>query len=168
MKQVNYIKSDILHIGTKQYEIDSLTFNNLRVKYECGQSYTVFGSGRNKVKGYRRSIMTEIGEIEISDWEELMKDLIIRSEEWSLQEQLRCWCRDNCYFLHSEEAVAEYSLRFHSHRIFEHVKWKGYEQFYREYYPKNQRKLDRIQEMTFTDSINQTEGRSCDDEETDC
>ena len=65
-----------------------LTFEDLRAHFGTGRSYIKSGSGRDAVYGYRSGVMTNIGDIEENEWAQLMMDLVIRSGETALQEQI--------------------------------------------------------------------------------
>lgn len=79
--------------------------------------------------------MTDIGDIEESEWKALMLDLIQRSNEMGIFEALKRWSKECCAWLHSKAEVEEYALELHSARIFENPSWAGYEQFWRDYSP---------------------------------
>ena len=79
--------------------------------------------------------MTDIGDIEESEWKGLMLDLIQRSNEMDIYEALKRWSKECCAWLHSKAEVEEYALELHSARIFENPSWAGYEQFCRDYAP---------------------------------
>lgn len=114
---------------------EELTFSDLRHHFGTGRSYIKSGSGRDRVYGYRRGVMTDIGDIEESEWKSLMLDLIQRSNEMGIYEALKRWSKECCAWLHSKAEVEEYALELHSARIFENPSWAGYEQFWRDYAP---------------------------------
>ena len=117
-----------------------LTFEDLRAHFGTGRSYIKSGSGRDAVYGYRSGVMTNIGDIEENEWAQLMMDLVIRSGETALQEQLRFWAKEHCAWLHTKKEVERYALELHSSRIFDNPKWVDYELFNREYRPRAVRK----------------------------
>ena len=114
---------------------EELTFADLRHHFGTGRAYIKSGSGRDRVYGYRRGIMTNIGDIEESEWKVLMLDLIQRSNEMGIYEALKRWSKERCDWLHSKAEVEEYALELHSARIFENPSWAGYEQFRHDYAP---------------------------------
>lgn len=65
----------------KEISSDGLKFEDLRKRYGTGRSYTISGSGKNRVTGYRTGVMTNIGDIEVSQWERLVHELISRNQE---------------------------------------------------------------------------------------
>lgn len=114
---------------------EELTFSDLRCHYGTGRSYIKFGSGRNRVLGYRYGVMTDMGDIEYSQWAVLVMKLIERSKETEVLNALERWTQENCVWLHSKKDVEEYALDLHSSRIFEDPKWVAYEQFRDQYAP---------------------------------
>ena len=89
---------------------EELTFADLRHHFGTGRAYIKSGSGRDRVYGYRRGIMTDIGDIEESEWKGLMLDLIQRSNEMDIYEALKRWSKECCAWLHSKAEVEEYAL----------------------------------------------------------
>lgn len=112
---------------------EELTFEDLREHFGTGRAYIKSGTGRDRVYGYRSGVMTNIGDIEESEWAELMMDLIERSGEQELQDLLRRWAKDHCAWLHSKREIEMYALRLHSSRIFENPNWVALEQFNTQY-----------------------------------
>ena len=56
-----------------------VSFADLRCRFQTGRSYVVSGTGRNRIYGYRTGVMCQLGDIERSDWIQMVKDLICRS-----------------------------------------------------------------------------------------
>lgn len=112
-----------------------LTFEDLRAHFGTGRAFIKSGSGRDAVYGYRNGVMTDVGDIEESEWAQLMIALIKRSSEEGLQAQLRLWAKEHCAWLHTKKEVEMYALELHSSRIFDNPKWVDYELFNREYRP---------------------------------
>lgn len=124
------------HSDTLKKNRNELTFADLRFHFGTGRSFIKSGSGRDAVYGYRHGVMTDVGDIEESEWIELMMDLIKRSGEEGIQEQLRHWAKEHCAWLHSKKEVELYALELHSSRIFDNPQWVDYELFNHEYRPK--------------------------------
>lgn len=118
-----------------QKPIEELKFSDLRVRYGTGRSIHVSGTGRNKKFRYRRGVMTDLGDLEISKWNSLLNALIKYHSEREIQQQLRQWCKAECPWLHSDDEVEEYALSLHAARIFEDPAWAGYISFNRQYRP---------------------------------
>ena len=79
------------HTDTLKKSRNDLTFADLRFHFGTGRAFIKSGSGRDAVYGYRNGVMTDVGDIEESEWAQLMMDLIKRSGEEGLQAQLRLW-----------------------------------------------------------------------------
>lgn len=118
-----------------EINIPGLTFDKLKKEYGTGRSYVISGSGRDRKTGYRSGVMTELGDIEDSLWERLVYDLIARSGEQSLYENLLTWCKENIYFLRSDFERKRYVLELHAARIFDNEKWLDYIGFNKRYRP---------------------------------
>ena len=123
------------HTDTLKKSRNDLTFADLRFHFGTGRAFIKSGSGRDAVYGYRNGVMTDVGDIEESEWAQLMMDLIKRSGEEGLQAQLRLWAKEHCAWLHTKKEVEMHALELHSSRIFDNPKWVDYELFNREYRP---------------------------------
>ena len=117
-----------------------LTFEDLAVKHFSGRSFLKSGEGRDKVYGYRHGVVTNLGDIEESEWCKLILGLITRSGELGLLEQLKPWAAAECPWLHTKREVGNYALELHACRIFDNPDWVSYELFNREYRPKAESK----------------------------
>lgn len=100
-----------------QKQIEELKFSDLRVRYGTGRSIHVSGTGRDKKFRYRHGVMTDLGDLEISEWNSLINALIKYHSEREIQQQLRQWCKAECLWLHSDDEVEEYALSLHAARI---------------------------------------------------
>ena len=118
-----------------QFTGENLTCEDLRVHHGTGRSVHISGSGRNRVTKYRTGIQTNIGDIEISVWMDLMQQVITWLCETELQEQLQQWVKENCAWVHTSEQVEQHSLELHAARIFDNPAWTGYIDFNRRYRP---------------------------------
>ena len=106
----------------KEISSDGLKFEDLRKRYGTGRSYTISGSGKNRVTGYRTGVMTNIGDIEVSQWERLVHELISRNQEEELYAHLCQWIKETALWLHAD-------------RIFDNPKWRDYIPFNQKYRP---------------------------------
>jgi len=111
-----------------------LTIETLALQGRTGQARTLPGTGRKKKYEYRRGIITPLGDIEASLWLSLIRDLIERSGERVLQEQLRQWIRTH-HIRQTKQEVERYALELHSVRIFDQENWVDYIPFNRRYRP---------------------------------
>lgn len=68
-----------------QKPIEKLKFSDLRVHYGTGRSIHVSGTGRDKKFRYRCGAMTDLGDLEISEWKSLLNALIEYHGEKEIQ-----------------------------------------------------------------------------------
>lgn len=122
-------------ISLNQIDTDNLTFEGLRKKYGTGRAYTISGKGRDKKEGYRHGVMTDYGDIELSDWKKLARMLIQRAGEENIQKWLYEWFTENGFWIRGDENIEDYSLEIHIARLFDKPEWRDYEAFNRKYRP---------------------------------
>jgi len=120
-------------VATADQLADSVTFEDLSVHFFTGRSILLSGSGRDKKYSYRSGVMTDVGDIELSRWRELVHGLIEKAHEQTLHEQLLKWVKDCCPFQHTREEIETYALELHASRIFDNPKWAAYDEFNRRY-----------------------------------
>lgn len=77
--------------------------------------------------------MTDVGDIELSKWRELVHGLIEKSHEQVLYEQLLKWVKDCCPFQHTREEIETYALELHASRIFDNPQWTAFDVFNQQY-----------------------------------
>lgn len=111
------------------------TFDDLKIYFKTGRSITKKINRKNVQVGYRVGVFCKLGDIELSEWEEMMEALITESGEMELFENLMNWVRDNCAFIkkNSLKEVRLYALELHSERIFENKEWYGFFDFNKNY-----------------------------------
>lgn len=124
---------------------EELTFSDLRYRFGTGRAVLLSGSGRDKKYGYRLGVMTVIGDIEISEWKELMRSVISRFGEEELHAQLCEWEMGNTPWLHTKAETLEYALELHSARIFDDPQWVDFIPFNRKYRPEVLKKANLLQ-----------------------
>ena len=124
-----------IRINGQSYDIQKLAFEQVHVQYWTGRSFIVSGTGRDRKYGYRHGCMTQIGDIEFSQWKEIVQYLIERDGEQQLQKDLFGWVKDTCTWLHTQEEQEEYSLSLHASRIFDCKEWIDYVEFNKLYRP---------------------------------
>jgi len=112
-----------------------LTFENLCYRFGTGRSYTISGSGKDRVVGYRSGVMCRLGDIEETEWFGLMKDLISRSEEGPLFSNLLCFISQQNYTKISKSELEHEALILHSMRIFDDEEWVDFIPFNERYRP---------------------------------
>ncbi len=111
------------------------TFDDLKMRYGTGHSYLISGSGRDKKFGYRLGVQCKLGDIELPQWIKMMRDLIERSGEEKLHQQLLCWHKEHSYRKESSEEIAYSTLVKHSMRLFDNEEWVDFLKFNRRYRP---------------------------------
>lgn len=110
------------------------SFADLAHRGGTGRAYTISGTGRDRKIGYRVGVTTKVGDIEQSEWKQLMHELIRSSGEEPLYLALVEWHK-NTAFLRTKKEVEDYALQLHSNRIFDNPLWVGYIGFNRKYRP---------------------------------
>ena len=118
---------------TAEQMVDSLAFEDLRVHFFTGKAILLSGSGKDKKYTYRKGVMTDVGDIELSLWRELVHGLIEKAHEQVLYEQLLKWVKDCCPFQHTRVEIETYALELHASRIFDNPRWSAYDVFYQQY-----------------------------------
>ena len=121
-------------LNDKRYDIQKLTYKQLRIHYGTGRALRVSGTGRDRKYTYRIGCMTDIGDIPITDWNALARYIIERDGEQNLYEGLVEYAQ-SCAWLHSKKECEEYALKLHISRIFDDTEWVGYQEFNRTHRP---------------------------------
>lgn len=129
---------------TLRKPVDEITFSDLRVHFGTGRSILVSGSGRNKVYRYRHGVMTDLGDLEISEWTPLAEQLIERAGEEELFWLLLDWETQHNYSRQSMEELKHQALRLHIDRVFDQEEWFDFIPFNRQYRPEVLEKADLI------------------------
>ena len=111
----------------------TLTFSGLQKQYGTGRAYTISGTGRNRVTGYRTGVKCALGDIEESEWAQMVRDLVERSGEQELHQQLLMYVKENCPWCRSKKELERKALELHAARIFENRAWVGFMEFERKY-----------------------------------
>lgn len=103
-----------------------------------GRSYVVSGTGRNRVMGYRRGVMCDLGSLELSDWKQRVLSLIYQSGEMELYQKLITYVKAHYPWCRTAAAVELKTLQLHAARIFDNPSWEGYIQFHPEIVPQEE------------------------------
>ena len=115
--------------------MSDLTFADLRCQYQTGRSYVISGTGRNRIYGYRTGIQCAIGDIEKSEWCQMVQELIREKGEQELYEQLLQHLKYQNYARKSFKELEFYALQLHANRIFDNKSWVDFVKFNRKYRP---------------------------------
>ena len=108
---------------------EKLTHADLRAHYGTGQAILLSGSGRDKKYGYRNGIQTDVGDIRVDVWCQLVHELVIRSGEEALYAQLAAWEKARNYCSRTKEELEEHTLQLYAMRIFDLPDWVDYAAF---------------------------------------
>lgn len=119
-------------VSASQFDPAQLTFRDLRCRYNTGRAIRVEGKGARKKVEYRLGVQTEIGDFEVHEWMNLMRDLIHRSGEDQLQQRLLAFVEQEMPWLHKDFERQLEALELHARRIFENPKWVAYQNFNKE------------------------------------
>lgn len=115
--------------------IANLSFSDLKVRYFTGRSILISDTGQGKRYQYRNGCMTALGDLEISEWREMITELIAYRSEQELQKQLYEWCAEHTPWLHGKSEITDYTLECHAARLFDDLLWADYIPFNRKYRP---------------------------------
>ena len=115
--------------------MSELSFAALRCRFQTVRSYDVSGTGRNRIYGYRNGVMCQLGDIERSDWIQMVKDLICRSGEQKLYEHLLQHLMEHNYAKESKSELEFKALELHADRIFDNELWVDYLKFNSKFRP---------------------------------
>ena len=132
MSDSSVIPETVLVEG-RSYQVNELSLSDLQFRYATGRAIKRASDTGNKATGYRQGVMTRIGDLELSEWEILIKDLIKRSGEEKLLMSLIEWASDSCPWLRGMSEIYLYALELHSSRIFDNPNWIAYREFNQKY-----------------------------------
>ena len=132
MSDSSVIPETVLVEG-RSYQVNELSFSDLQFRYATRRAIKRASDTGNKATGYRQGVMTRIGDLELSEWEILIKDLIKRSGEEKLLMSLIEWASDSCPWLRGMSEIYLYALELHSSRIFDNPNWIAYREFNQKY-----------------------------------
>lgn len=120
-------------VATAEQVCTSPSFEDLRVHFFTGRAFLLSGTGRDKKYTYRHGVMTNLGNLELSEWRRLVHAAIEQSNEQALHSQLLRWVKERCPFQHTKEEIETYALELHADRLFDNPKWAAYEEFNQQY-----------------------------------
>ena len=109
--------------------IEHLSFSDLKVLYFTGRSILISDTGQGKRYQYRTGCMTVLGDLEISEWREMITELIAYHKEQELQKQLYEWCAEY------KSEITDYALECHAARLFDDPHWVDFIPFNQKYRP---------------------------------
>lgn len=115
--------------------MSELTFADLRVHFGTGRAYTISGKGRDRVLGYRSGMQCNLGDIEVSEWNAMVKELIVQSGEQELFEQLHTHMKEHNYTKATKSELEQEVLELHAARIFDDPLWVDFIPFNKRFRP---------------------------------
>lgn len=125
----------LINVFPDEKVLDGLTFEKVSLKYGTGRSNT-FNTPNGKKTSYRHGVMTEIGDIEVSVWIQIVEYLIQRAKENELYNNLLEWVTDTLKWSENDAERKKYALVLHAVRIFGNPAWVDYVAFNKKYRPK--------------------------------
>ena len=117
----------------------ALTAEDISVMHYTGRSITK-GFGRDKTSTYRSGIQTKLGDIEQSQWQTLMRDIIRRNGELELLDSLIAWELEHTPWVHTKKEAEQRALESFTSRRFDDLNWSDYEAFNQKHRPKTLQK----------------------------
>lgn len=125
-----------------------LSCDDLRVHHWTGRSIWLSGTGKNKVFQYRNGVMTNLGDLEISEWLELAQKVIEEHNEQDLFANLLQWEKSHNYSPSTKSEIQQKVLALHMARIFDDPHWVGYVSFNQLYRPEVLKKAKLVYVQT--------------------
>ena len=127
--------------------MSELTFADLRVHYGTGRAYTISGKGRDRVTGYRSGMMCNLGDIEVSEWCEMVKNLIMQKGEQELHQQLIAHMKEHHFLKQTKAELEQEALELHAARIFDDPLWVDFIVFNQRFRPEVLRTVKLVSVM---------------------
>lgn len=92
----------------------------------------------------RVGMQTNLGDIEISLWKDLVKRTIEILGEKQMFNHLVVWASLHCKWLHTKQEIEEYALELHAAKIFDNPLWVCFIPFNRKYRPDYLATIDMV------------------------
>ena len=127
--------------------MSELTFADLRVHYGTGRAYTISGKGRDRVMGYRVGMMCDLGDIEAGEWCEKVRNLIVRTGEQELHQQLITHMKEHYFLKQTKAEFEQQALELHAARIFDNPLWVDFTPFNKRFRPEVLRTVKLVSVM---------------------
>ena len=127
--------------------MSELTFEDLRVHFGTGRAYTISGKGRDRVMGYRVGMQCDLGDIEISEWIAMVKELIVQTGEQELYEQLHTHMKEHNYTKATKSELEQQVLELHAARTFDNPLWVDFIPFNKRFRPEVLRTVKLVSVM---------------------
>lgn len=115
-------------------DVKKLTCEDISPHYGTGQAATVM-KRYEKVSVYRKGIGTNVGDIELSVWREIVRRIIERDHETDIFNNLLEYIKEDTVIHRNKEEQEHEALELYARRIFEEEEWLGFVPFNERYYP---------------------------------
>ena len=129
-EKIVFSDSSVIVVNGRSFPVKDISFSDIRCHFTTGRGIKEQGIGQGVYYGYRNGVMTDIGDIEESEWIALAMYLIEREGEQKLFEQMLEW-----YKRTDKRANRTYVLECHVARLFDDEKWCDYVSFNTQYRP---------------------------------
>ena len=126
---------------------NDLKFEDLRVHFGTGRAYTVSGKGKDRVTGYRIGKKCNLGDIEVSEWIQMVRGLIEKTGEQELHQQLLTHMKEHNYTKATKSELEEEGLELHAARIFDDPLWVDFIPFNERFRPEVLRTVKLVSVM---------------------
>ena len=105
------------------------TLQELRHQYGTGRACHVSGRGKSKVMDYRFGVMTDVGDIELGEWCQMIHALIERAGDQQIYVCLKEVIQQECPWLRTARDIEEETLSFYADQGYLNPQWWRYERF---------------------------------------
>ena len=89
----------------------------------------------DRVMGYRVGMQCNLGDIEVSDWKAMVRDLVVQTGEQELFDQLLTHMKEHNYAKLSKSELEQEVLELHAARIFDNPLWVDFIPFNKRFRP---------------------------------
>ena len=111
------------------------SFADLRLHYHTGRSYTISGTGRDRIVRYRSGVQCNLGDIEVGEWRSMVHAAIEQAGEQELFHQLLTHMKEHDYTGSTKAQLENEALELHASRIFDDPLWVDFIPFNKQYRP---------------------------------
>ena len=124
---------ETIEVEGRSYQVNELSFSDLQFRYATGRAIKRASDTGNKATGYRQGVMTRIGDLELSVWEMLIKDLIKRSGEEKLLLTMEGQGPDDVLFYFPGMRMLEYDTYTDDDYYYDCYEYDGSDVFHSNY-----------------------------------
>ena len=128
--KITFSDSSVIVVDGRRFLVKDISFPDIRCHFTTGRSIRKPGIGQCVNYEYRTGVMTDIGDIEESEWVALASYLIEREGEQELLNWMLEWYKST-----DKRANRTYVLECHVARLFDDENWCDYVPFNTKYRP---------------------------------